>query len=106
MFVYGTIAIMTPLPDRTSDSGPDRHGCQHAGYRILAGMIMCSGCGATYHQEQREWIPLGASRQDSALVVAMAEQALEDADCVTEMIDAGCSFDECRAAFSDGKVAN
>jgi hypothetical protein len=47
-----------------------------------------------------------ASQQDAALVAAMAQQSAEDADIITELLDAGCSFDECAAAFSDGKVVN
>ena len=45
-----------------------------------------------------------ASQEDAAIVAAMAEQSHEDAEIITELLDAGCSFDECRAAFSDGKV--
>lgn len=45
-----------------------------------------------------------ASQEDAALVVGMASQAAEDADIIDELLDAGCSFDECRAAFSDGQV--
>ena len=47
-----------------------------------------------------------ADQRDAALVAAMAGQAIEDADIITELLDAGCSFDECAAAFSDGKVVN
>ena len=47
-----------------------------------------------------------AHQSHAAIVAAMAEQAMEDADCITEMLDAGCSLDECRAAFSDGKAVN
>jgi hypothetical protein len=47
-----------------------------------------------------------ASQDDAALVAAMARQALDDGDCMGELLDAGCSMDECAAAFSDGKVAN
>ena len=47
-----------------------------------------------------------AAQQDAAIVAAMAEQAAEDADMITEMLDAGCSFDECAAAFSDGKMVD
>jgi hypothetical protein len=47
-----------------------------------------------------------ADQQDAALVAAMAAQALEDADIIMELLDAGCSPDECAAAFSDSKVVN
>jgi hypothetical protein len=47
-----------------------------------------------------------ASQKDAVLVRAMAEQALEDASIVDSLLDAGCSFDECAAAFSDGQVIN
>jgi hypothetical protein len=51
--------------------------------------------------------PVAVSEQkDAVLVRAMAEQALEDASIVDSLLDAGCSFDECAAAFSDGQVIN
>jgi hypothetical protein len=47
-----------------------------------------------------------ADQQDAALVAAMAAQAIDDGDCLGEMLAAGCNKHECRAAFSDGKVVN
>jgi hypothetical protein len=46
------------------------------------------------------------TQKDAVIVRAMAEQALEDASIVDSLLDAGCSFDECAAAFSDGQVVN
>jgi hypothetical protein len=47
-----------------------------------------------------------ANQEDAALVAAMAQQAHEDAEIFDMMLDAGCSFDECRAAFEGGQVVN
>jgi hypothetical protein len=47
--------------------------------------------------------PSLCDQQDAVLVRAMAEQALEDASIVDSLLDAGCSFDEVAAAFSDGR---
>ena len=47
-----------------------------------------------------------AVQEDAALVAAMAEQANEDAEIFDMMLDAGCSFDECRAAFAGNQVVN
>lgn len=50
--------------------------------------------------------PQIANNTDAVLVGALAARAIEDAAIVDELLDAGCSFDECRAAFSDGKMVN
>lgn len=47
-----------------------------------------------------------ARQEDAALVAAMAAQAQEDAEIFDVLLDAGCSFDECRAALSDAQVIN
>jgi hypothetical protein len=40
-----------------------------------------------------------ASQDDAALVVAMAESAQEDGECLEVMLLAGCTEAECRAAL-------
>jgi hypothetical protein len=54
-----------------------------------------------------DYHPVILAEQEEAFVVrAMAAQAIDDGDCLGEMLAAGCNKHECRAAFSDGKVVN